>query len=100
MKKKIEHPCGFCGAEVKQTPGKKLKKFCNDSCRQKDFQRARKDAYAAMNGNATTEVKEKVVKPAKKTSMPEPGNAPPVDRAANLRRIKGKKTGGINGLFN
>ena len=28
------HVCKFCGKEVKQTPGRKEKKFCSDRCRQ------------------------------------------------------------------
>ena len=29
----VTHACLFCGNEVKQNPGRKEKKYCNDNCR-------------------------------------------------------------------
>ncbi|HEY5391437.1 MAG TPA: hypothetical protein VIJ57_04940 [Hanamia sp.] len=41
--------CLNCGKEVKQTPGKKERKYCDDKCKQKHWQKMK----AEKKGNVT-----------------------------------------------
>lgn len=47
-------PCEFCGKPTPQVDGRRARKFCSDSCRQKDFQRRKKAEEAIKNMHPAT----------------------------------------------
>lgn len=47
-------PCEFCGKPTPQVDGRRARKFCSDSCRQKDFQRRKKTEEAIKNMHPAT----------------------------------------------
>lgn len=47
-------PCAFCGGPTPQTAGRRAKKYCSDTCRQKDFQKRKKGGDQAKEEEPLT----------------------------------------------
>lgn len=56
--------CLFCEKPIKNTPGRRPKKYCDDNCRQKHFQAQRRDNAAA--NHSPSQPKKKTPAPSKK----------------------------------
>lgn len=67
--------CLKCGAEIKNTPGRRPKKYCSDNCRQKHWQAKNKSNLPIKNKKPATPQK-KVIAPAKESEKEAPASTP------------------------
>ena len=77
-------PCAFCGEPAEQTDGRRPRKFCTDTCRQKYWQAKNKLKAAAKTEKTTAVVKK--MSPSVKLAKNEP-----TDIEKQIAAIKAEK---------